>query len=273
LLFLFAWFSYATIRNGLRDAAAPWIGLACFALAFCAITTLGRIDLGINTGVLQSRYTTHELLFSAAVLVLGYLSIPDRPPLLPNLARSLILLAAGVCIALGYLDGFRQAKFENEPKSFAKQLLPFFHYFDPKTDGMATGPYYPLVPIANLRFYGAIETYDRLGFIPNAVSNPKFVTQPDGPRGTCLVSQVKDSSVENVVVSGQSRFSSDLAFLREAGGEQFIAAAAPTHQSGSGETCSWRFQLPLAWLGTNERALEVWAYDGRSNTFFMVNHD
>jgi hypothetical protein len=54
------------------------VGLACFVLAFCLVTAVGRAGFGIDNGVTTSRYTTHTLLFSMAVLALGYLAFDGR---------------------------------------------------------------------------------------------------------------------------------------------------------------------------------------------------
>ncbi len=61
-------------RHRSLTEAAPWIALAVFSFAFCVITTYGRAGFGIETAAIVSRYTTHELLFTVAVLALGYLA-------------------------------------------------------------------------------------------------------------------------------------------------------------------------------------------------------
>src|SRR5262249_36360483 len=80
LLLLFAWLGYLNLRTRRRGKAAPWVGLGCFVLAFCTITTYGRGDIGILTGISTGRYTTHTLLLTVAVLGLGYLAFSNHRP-------------------------------------------------------------------------------------------------------------------------------------------------------------------------------------------------
>lgn len=280
LLMLFAWFVYLIRQHHLNISASPWIGLACFTLAFCAITTFGRIDLGINTGALQSRYTTHELLFNMAVLVLGYLLLDGRGETLPMLQRFLactLLFCAALCVFLGYFDGFRQAKLESRPRLLAKRLLPFFQWFDPETDGSVDGPYYALVPIPKLRFYDSIKIYEQLGLIDHVVKDPRFIIPPNGLHGSFSITQNNAAPNNIVSVSGTLRtpsdFSPDFAFIREAGDDHFIAAAPLKRDNGfEGETTyEWKLKLSTPPLSMRSCTLEVWTYDKSANTFLMVD--
>jgi hypothetical protein len=113
---------------------APWVGLACFVLAFCLMTALGRAGSGVDNAVICSRYTTHTLLFTIAVLALGYFAFsgqrsPDRGEILGIIAlifavwtvvtttrHSTLLLAVAV-LALGYLAVDRwHRSLENSPQ-------------------------------------------------------------------------------------------------------------------------------------------------------------
>ena len=81
-------------------------------LGVCALTTYGRMLLGISTGVGSSRYTTHELLFIVSVLALGYLALGVES----KIGRSarlggigILYCSVGTCVAFGYFEGFHKA--------------------------------------------------------------------------------------------------------------------------------------------------------------------
>ena len=142
LLLLFGWFCYRNLAKDRRGKTAPWIGLACFVLAFCLITAVGRAAFGIDNAVICGRYTTHTLLFTIAVLALGYFAFdgrrsPDSGQVLGIIAlvfgiwtvvttsrHSSLLLAVAV-LALGYLAVDRRHRSPISPEILGIMVLFF----------------------------------------------------------------------------------------------------------------------------------------------------
>jgi hypothetical protein len=140
LLLIFGWFCYRNLVKGRRGETASWVGLACFVLAFCLMTAVGRAGFGIDNAVVCSRYTTHTLLLIMAVLALAYFAFdgrrsPDSGQVLGIIAlvfgictvvtttrHSSLLLAAAVLV-LGYLAVNRRHRSPTKPEIFGIMLL------------------------------------------------------------------------------------------------------------------------------------------------------
>ena len=89
-------------------------------------------------------------------MALGYLALSGYGGVLRPLRLicfSLFLSCMGISIVLGYIDGFYQAASENQARRQAKELFPFLKYFDPRTDGVPTGPLYILLELPDTRVY------------------------------------------------------------------------------------------------------------------------
>jgi hypothetical protein len=141
LLLIFGWFCYRNLVKGRRGETASWVGLASFVLGFCLMTAVGRAGFGIDNAVICSRYTTHTLSFTMAVLALGYFAFdgkgrsPDRGEVLGIIAlvfgictvvttsrHSSLLLAAAVLV-LGYLAVDRRHRSPTKPEFLGIMLL------------------------------------------------------------------------------------------------------------------------------------------------------
>jgi hypothetical protein len=279
LLFLFVWFCYLNLRTRQRGKAAPWIGLGCFVLAFCTITTYGRIDIGILSGVSTGRYTTHTLLLTVAVLGLGYLAFKSQrqsQSLVKVFGFSTFLLSVGICILSGYADGFQRAGLEHQGRLLAKKLLPFFDYFDGKTDGCVTGPYFAFWPAANMGIFdSALKPYTELGYV-HMEKNVKFIPSPTGLKGDYLIAGNANVPTAVVNVFGQIRSESDvspnLVFVKQEGQDKFIAATELKAENGNDHDRIYRWQLPLSaqLLVNGDKKLEMWVYNRASNAFLKV---
>ena len=261
-----------------KKKAAPWIGLAVFSLAFCGITTYGRGDFGIELGVLFSRYTTHELLLSVAVIALGYLALPgcgEVPRQLRLICFSVFLSCIGILIVLGYADGFYNAPSENQSRRQAKELLPFLKYFDPRTDGDSTGPLYVLLQLPNIKVYDLwYKTY--LERYINAVENAQFVDSYSGLYGRCSVPVIEVAPGQAMTISGEvhspSGISPEFVFLREQGKDTFVSAAQ-LHKKwidGYDVIYNWDATLASQLIQDRKHELEMWIYDKTSNAFLKV---
>jgi hypothetical protein len=115
LLLLFGWFCYRNFANGPRGKTAPWVGLACFVLAFCLITAIGRAGFGIDNAVVSSRYRTHTLLLAVAALALGYLAVDrrHRSRISPEiLGITVLFFGMAVC----FLGGYRKELLKGAPE-------------------------------------------------------------------------------------------------------------------------------------------------------------
>jgi hypothetical protein len=331
LLLLFGWFCCLNLAKGRRGKTAPWVGLACFVLAFCLVTAVGRAGFGIDNGVTTSRYTTHTLLFSMAVLALGYLAFDGRrrsldsgdvlgiiilisgfwaittgrhtthtyflvvaalalgyvavdrrhrSPGSPEILGIMVLFfGMAVCILCGYRSEILRGAPEKQPRLLAKSLLPFLPYFDPKTDGMITGPFFALCPMPNFRIFDlALKPYVESGYV-HTEENVKFISSSSGLKGKYSIAGNTDVPAAKVSVSGTIRcpsmLSPSLVFLKQEGQDKFMGATRlDLKEVGNQETLSqWQLDLSSQFLENGQKTLEVWVYDSRTNAFLLADRE
>jgi hypothetical protein len=330
LLLLFVWFFYLNLAKGHRGKAAPWMGVACFVLAFCLMTSVGRAGFGTDNAVITSRYTTHTLWFTMAVLALGYLAFDGRPrspsggevlgiialffsiwtiataghyrvhtllftlavlvlgylavdrrhrsPSGPEiLAVIALFFGTAVCILGGYRNELLKGAPDKQPRLLAKSLLPFLTYFDPKTDGVVTGPFFALCPSPNFRIFDlALKPYTELGYI-HRQENVKFISSMSGLKAEYSVAGNTDVPAANVRVSGIIRCSSvpspTFVFLKPEGHDKFVAATRLDLKKGDNSETIGKWQLDLSpqFLVNGREKLEVWVYDSRANAFLLAS--
>jgi hypothetical protein len=329
LLLLFGWFCYLNLAKGRRGKAAPWMGVACFVLAFCFMTAVGRAGFGTDNAVITSRYTTHTLWFTMAVLALGYLAFDgrrrsldtgdvlgiialvfgfwtittshhaihalllavavlvlgylavdrrSRSPISPQILGIMVLFfGTAVCILGGYRNEFLKGAPEKQPRLLAKSLLPFLPYFDPKTDGMVTGPFFALCPSPNFRIFDlALKPYVESGYV-HTKENVKFISSISGLEAEYSIAGNTDAPAAKVHASGIIRYSSALSptfiFLKPEGQEKFVAATRlELKNRDSSETLGqWQLDLSSQYLVDGRKRLEVWVYDSRANAFLLAS--
>ncbi|HEY0789468.1 MAG TPA: hypothetical protein VGD78_00260 [Chthoniobacterales bacterium] len=278
LLLLFLALSWIVIRSGQRAKAAPWIGLAFFGMGFCAITTYGRAGFGVSTASYISRYTTHAVLFTISVLVLGYLSLSGRKRLMNRAEWSIAGALSGgfgVLVAMGYLQAFHAAPLEQAPRLLAKKLLPFLPYIDPQTDGSPTGPFFALCPAPHFHLYeSGLKPYRDLGYL-RTVNNARFNASPAGLQGGYSISQVKGGAFPSVELTGQIHAdpmaSLKFVFFKMEGQDKFLAATTldPEPANAGKHAFDWHLALAPELLASGKR-LQIWAYDRALNAFLEV---
>jgi hypothetical protein len=329
LLLLFGWFCYLNLAKGRRRKIVPWVGLACFVLAFCFVTAVGRAGFGIDNGVTTSRYTTHTLLFSVAVLALGYLAFDGRrrsldsgdvlgiitlvlgfwaittgrhtvhtyllivaalalgylavdrrhrSPSSPEILGIMVLFfGMAVCILGGYRSELLKGAPEKQPRLLAKSLLPFLPYFDPKIDGVVTGPFFALCPSPNFRIFDlALKPYVESGYV-HTKENVKFINSISGLEAEYSIAGNTDAPAANLHASGIIRCSSALSptfiFLKPEGQDKFIAATRLDlkNRDHSETLGQWQLDLSSQYLMHGGKRLEVWVYDSRANAFLLAS--
>jgi hypothetical protein len=279
LLLVFCLFSCLILRKGRQAEAAPWIGLACFSLAFCATTTVGRAFFGIESAAVCSRYTTHTLLFAMAVLALGYLAF-DAPGRSKFSAGFLSIVALFFAIGTGILGGYGSELLEGAPEKYprllAQRLLPFLPYFDPKTDGLVTGPFFALCPAPNLKIFDwGLKPYAELGYVQTP-TKVKFLGSANGLKGRYTIAGNTDLPTADLSVSGtiqcESSLSPDLVFLKDSDQDRFVAATDLVADSTSDQEKVYKWQLDLSaqFLPRKGEELEMWVYNKPANAFSKV---
>jgi hypothetical protein len=281
LLLCFFWLCYTIFKNHKQGRAAGWIGLGCFALAFCMMTTYGRGALGIDTAVLVGRYTTHTLLFVIVIVTFPHFLFDVRTGSRTGLkwvGNITLLCGFAVCILLGYLFAFNDAAKESRPRITASKLLPFFAYFDPRCDGLTTNPFSAVcaVPPGWRMFDNPIRPYIDLGYV-RTISGVPFMESSKGLDGECrFMGRQENGSEELLVLAGKvtapKTISPRLLFLRNKGQETFIAATALRAGKTSEFERSYKWQLAVAiqLLGSAGETLEAWIYDNEKAAFLKV---
>jgi hypothetical protein len=269
--------------------AAPWLGLAVFAYAFCFVTTYGRLGLGYTGGFLASRYTTHIsflVIALLALLVLALDSISPQPAARSstknrfNLSLAFCLIfAIGALVVLGDIRAFATGMKEREDRRFARELIPFYPYFDPKVDGVMSGPFFPLCPVREKIFDIGLKPLVNEGYF-NGVPTASLVGERSDLSGTYSVSaNIEEHRYLGIVQHGwqlkgrvtidAARYA-DIVFLKPNGTTLFIAAAKLhrlASSGGSGEFCEWSlFLSPLIFPDRNT-PLQIWIFDRETNQF------
>ena len=187
-----------------------------------------------------------------------------------------ILLTLAV---IGDVDTFRQAATDAQNRSFAKNLIPFYRYFDPTIDGVRNGPFYALCPLKGKGIFEAgLEPLCRDGFFDEVRSAHFIETQPDetGSYRMSHLSKGHDESELVWVLSGTISSKKELIdktlFIRPVGAGMFMTATRLEPSRGNRlPQYVWRVTLSSLILSDPRTPLEFWTYDRASNAFRLVN--
>jgi len=282
---IFVWLSVGLIRDpGSRATAAPWIALGFYGLCFCLVTVFGRLGGGYNLFFLTSRYTTHPTLIAVAVLALSLIAIAS--PVSAALRSHRFLSRAGFAFAfvlltlavIGDIDAFREGATGAQDRSFAKNLIPFYRYFDPTVDGVRNGPFYALCPLKGKGIFEiGLEPLCREGFFDEVRGAHFIETQPD-ETGSYRMSQLSKGHDESELVwvlsgtiSSKKELIDKTLFIRPVGAGMFVTATRLEPSRGRLSQYVWRVTLSSLILSDPKIPLELWTYDRASNAFRLVN--
>jgi hypothetical protein len=172
LLALFACQFSVVLKRKLLRRSIPFILLGSFGFFYCGLVTLGRAENGINEWFLTSRYATNSLSIPLALLGLSstiaiFSRRQDR-----SIEIDLVLFNVPLflLLALGFASEVQATNWASEDfsmKRFTASLLSFCTLFDGATDGVSTGPFFPLCPVGKCTLVnGAILPAMNVGFIP-----------------------------------------------------------------------------------------------------------
>jgi len=278
------------IRQRKISRAAPWLGLAAFSYLFCTAISYGRLGLGYTGGFLASRYTSHVTFLVVTLLALLVLVTDTTSPRPPHFARNRLKVASAFClvaltgalILVGDIREFISGLKDRDNRLFARELIPFYTYFDPKVDGVMSGPFFPLCPLRSLGIFdiGLKPLLEDGHFrrLPPAT----FVAEPADVSGKYTVSaRLEEHRYLEIVrrgwqlrgiVTGGDREEPDLVFLKPHGAPGFIGAAKlhrPSADQDSGKT--WQLFLSPLLLPDRTIPLEMWIFNRRANQFVKVN--
>jgi hypothetical protein len=283
---IFVWLSAGLIRDPhSRATAAPWIALGFYGFCFCLVIVFGRLGGGYNLFFLTSRYTTHPTLIAVAVLALSLIAITS--PVSEAFRRHRSFSRAGFALAfilltlaiIGDVDAFREGGTDAQNRSFAKNLIPFYRYFDPTVDGVRNGPFYALCPLKGKGIFEVgLEPLCRDGLFDEVRSAHFIETQPDetGSYRLSHSSKGHDESELVWVLSGTISSKKELVdktlFIRPVGARMFVTATRLEPSGGNRlPQYVWRVTLSSLILSDPRTPLEFWTYDRASNAFRLVN--
>jgi len=282
------------IRRRKISRAAPWLGLAAFSYLFCFVTTYGRLGMGFTGGFLASRYTTHVTFLVIAVLAMLVLAVDSTPPELgawnqagkrQGVALAFCLVfAIGVLIAIGDVRTFITSMKGREDRLLARELIPFYAYFDPEVDGVPTGPFFPLCPLRSARIFdvGLKPLLDEGYFrrLPKA----SFVEGPADISGRYSISANLEEHrylgivrlvwlLKGSVITGAGK-DIGLVFLKPSGATQFVGAAKLTLAKAdkeSKEVRTWSLFLSPLLFPDRTTPLEMWIFDRQAAQFVRLH--
>jgi len=283
---IFAWLSVGLIRDpNSRATAAPWIALGFYGFCFCLVTVFGRLGGGYNLFFLTSRYTTHPTLIAVAVLALSLIAIASpvseafrnhRSFSRTGFALASILLTLAV---IGDVDAFRQGATDAQNRSFAKNLIPFYRYFDPTVDGVRNGPFYALCPLKGRGIFEVgLQPLCREGLFDEVRSAHFIETQPDETGSYRMSHSSKGHDESELVwvlsgtISSKKELTDKVLFIRPVGSKMFMTAARLEPTAGKAvPQYAWRVAVSSLILSDPKTPLEFWTYDRADNAFRLIN--
>ena len=287
---VFLFLTWIVIRRRKLPRAAPWLGLGLYAFFFCLVTTYGRLGMGYTGGFLSSRYTTHVMLLSIAILglVLIALDRSDQESTQDPRWLSQARVPAAFCVTFGIaallvigdIQAFKSGAIERRNRSLAKRLIPFFAYFNPEVDGTVTGPFFSLCPLKCMGIVDiGLKQLSEDGYF-RQVHDASFVDSPSEVTGSYSVTKLGEQRYLGIVEPGWTfsgtvtfDFSADLIFIKPVGQDAFIAATLLQRIPDTGKAGSsyqWRLFLSPFIIPDPDVLLELWVYHKRANEFVKV---
>ena len=289
-IIVFLFLTWIVIRRRKLPRAAPWLGLGLYAYFFCLVTTYGRLGMGYTGGFLSSRYTTHVMLLSIAILGLVLIALvrSDQESTEDPLWLSRASVPAAFCVTFGIaallvigdIQAFKSGIIQRRDRSLAKRLILFFAYFNPEVDGTVTGPFYPLCPLRCMRIADVgLRQLSEDGYF-RQVHNASFVDSRPEVTGSYSVAGLGEQRYLGIVEQGWTfsgtvtfDFSADLIFIKPVGQDSFIAATLLQRIPDAGHAGSsyqWRLFLSPFIISDPDVPLELWIYYKRANVFVKV---
>jgi hypothetical protein len=278
------------IRRRQISRAAPWLGLAVFSYLFCFVTTFGRLGLGYTGGFLASRYVSHVTFIVIALLALLVLAIDStssEPEALKLTGRRLdvvlafcLIFAIGALVVVGDARAFLMGMKEREDRLLGRELIPFYTYFDPRVDGVMSGPFFSLCPLRLKIFDVGLKPLLDEGYF-RRLPPVAFVEAQSDASGKYSVSPKLEEhrylgivrlgwQLTGSVMAGASR-DADLVFLKPNGAAGFIGAAKLTPASADkGKLRSWSLFLSPLLYSDRSISLEMWIFDRQANQFVKL---
>jgi hypothetical protein len=234
---------------------------------------------------LTSRYTTHPTLIAVAVLALSL--IATTSPVSEAFRHHRSFGRAGFVLAfilltlavIGDVDAFRQGATDAQNRSFAKNLIPFYRYFDPTIDGVRNGPFYVLCPLKGKGIFNVgLEPLCRDGLFDQVRSAHFIETQPDETGSYRMSHTFKGHDQSELVwvlsgtISSKKELIDKTLFIRPVGAGMFVTAARLEPSRGNRHTqYIWRVTLSSLILSDPKTPLEFWMYDRASNAFRLID--
>ena len=278
------------IRRRQISRAAPWLGLAVFSYLFCFVTTFGRLGSGYTGGFLTSRYVSHVTFIVIALLALLVLVIDstssEREALKITRRRIDVVLAfcliavIGALVVVGDARAFLMGMKEREDRLLGRELIPFYTYFDPKVDGVMSGPFFSLCPLRLKIFDVGLKPLLDEGYF-RRLPAVTFVEAQSDASGKYSVSPKLEEhrylgivrlgwQLTGSVLEGAGRHS-DLVFLKPNGAAGFVGATKLTPASADkGKLRSWSLFLSPLLYPDRSIPLEMWIFDRQANQFVKL---
>jgi hypothetical protein len=271
--------------------AAPWLGLAFFSYLFCLVTTFGRLGIGYTGGFLASRYVSHVTFIVIALLALLVLAIDSKSSeseALKSTTRRLdvvtafcLIFAIGVLAVVGDVQAFLNGMKEREDRLLARELIPFYTYFDPKVDGVISGPFFSLCPLQLKIFDVGLKPLLDEGYLRRLPPVTFAEAQPSAFGKYSVSPKLEERRYLGIVRLGWWLTGSVMAgagkdpnvvFLKPNGAAGFIGAAKLTQaDADKGQVRAWSlFLSPLLYPDRNI-PLEMWIFDRQANQFVKLS--
>jgi hypothetical protein len=278
------------IRRRQISRAAPWLGLAVFSYLFCFVTTFGRLGLGYTGGFLASRYVSHVTFIVIALLAVLVLAIDSTSSELEAsklTGRRLdvvlgfcLISVVGALVVVGDARAFLMGMKERKDRLLGRELIPFYTYFDPKVDGVMSGPFFSLCPLRLKIFDVGLKPLLDDGYF-RRLPPATFVEAQSDASGKYSVSPTPEEhrylgivrlgwQLTGSVLAGAGK-DSDLVFLKPNGAAGFIGGAKLTQASADkGKLRSWSLFLSPLLYPDRSMPLEMWIFDRQANQFVKL---
>jgi hypothetical protein len=189
-----------------------------------------------------------------------------------------------VLVVIGDVRAYITSMKEREDRLLARELIPFYSYFDPKVDGVETGPFFPLCPLRSARIFdiGLKPLLDEGYFrrLPRA----SLAEAPADVSGRYSISAKLEEhrylgivrlgwQLKGSVITGGSK-NIGLVFLKPSGAPLFVGAAKLIRAKAdkeSEEIRTWSLFLSPLLFPDRRTPIEMWIFDRQAIQFVKLS--
>ena len=303
-LFLQSWIERPSIRHPFRTVfiseSAPWISLGLFSILCSFLMTIGRADIGADYGLVTSRYTSHSILLTIAVIHLFYIHLYRFNNQYKKSAFSDKILVYSFCLglitSLMWVRSYQSLNIVKiqiyQPTQSAQSCLYLINYLElEKSHFFQNSPHHCLSSIVPTTA-GFSEQVQRLQKINlrNFAEDLSFVEEPDQIHGFISSPWTPEKSfsvppggivkIDGWAILPNQPQQPQLVFLSLDNHQSFFASAyinLPSPdiiefmKSDAYQNSRWEVSFSADNLTSGENIIKAWIYDPKERRFVKLS--